>query len=109
MIRAIRGEKLPPNPFALTDASGVQLASALKERRRIVIDAGDERFEFHRSPAFPRRNGGAPLGSVGKEGRFSAGLTADLPPEVPEWLQAFLFAIVYDESLVNNALVSASN
>jgi hypothetical protein len=114
LIRALRGQTLPPNPFVLTNASGDRLAFALNERKGVVIDAGGERFEFGRNPAVPHgnaltRDGGALLGSVRKESRLSPGLAADLPSEVPEWLQAFLFAIMYDGSLVSMAQVGGSN
>jgi hypothetical protein len=75
LIRLIRGEKLPPNPFILTDVSGRQLATALKGRGGTVIEAAGERFEVRRSSTIPHSNDliregvETPLGTVSKKGQ----------------------------------------
>ena len=106
-VRALRGgEKPRPNPVVLTDASGRPLARALEEKGGFGIEAGGERFAFSRRSLSSRRfdlirkGGATPLGSAGQKSLFSTHLTADLPPEVPEWLQAFLLALLYDKTFV---------
>ena len=107
-IRVALGKvKPPPNPILLTDASGRMLAKALETGRGSAIAMGEDRFELRRHSVFSRRfdlyreGGSTPLGSVGQKSMFSTELTSDLPPEAPELLQAFLFALLFDMTFVS--------
>jgi hypothetical protein len=106
MRLALGGEKPAPNPILLIDASGRMLAKALEAGGRTAIAKGDDRFELRRRSVFSRRfdlyrdGNSAPLGSAGQGSFFSTSLTCDLKPEVPELLQAFLFALLFDMTFV---------
>ena len=83
------------------------LAKALETGRGSAIAMGEDRFELRRHSVFSRRfdlyreGGSTPLGSVGQKSMFSTELTSDLPPEAPELLQAFLFALLFDMTFVS--------
>jgi hypothetical protein len=103
VMRFLRGEKAAPNPITLSDAVGRPIARAVDVGWLFVIDTDGERFEFRPRSLISRRfdlsreGGATPLGSVGPKSPISTNLIADLPPDVPELLQAFLFVLVYDK------------
>ena len=114
-IRIARGgEKPPPNPIVLIDAAARPLARALEDGGGFAIGAGGHTFELRRRSPFSRRydlsrtRDGTRLGTVGQKSLFSTHLTSDLPSEVPEWLQAFLFVLLYDKTFVELDLLGGA-
>ena len=105
LIRVVTGgEKPPPNPWALKDASGRTLALGERVKQSFAVSRGEESFSFRKvsRPFHLYRQGSEQsLGSVGQEKLLSGTLHMNLPAEFEPAFQVFLLSLVLALTMQN--------